>query len=83
VVWSGELLIALGWLCLVMSIGAVFLLLMLIRRGAAARVASLFYMVPPSTALIAFFLFDETLDPMALAGMAVAVFGVALINLKA
>ncbi len=83
VVWSGELLIALGWLTLVMSIGAVFLLLMLIRRGAAARVASLFYMVPPSTALIAFFLFDETLDPMALAGMAVAVFGVALINLKA
>jgi drug/metabolite transporter (DMT)-like permease len=56
---------------------------MLIRRGAASRVASLFYMVPPSTALIAYFLFGETLDPMALAGMAVAVFGVALINIRA
>ncbi len=83
VVWSADLLIALGWLTSVMSIGAVFLLLMLIRRGAASRVASLFYMVPPSTALIAYFLFGETLDPMALAGMAVAVFGVALINIRA
>ena len=80
--WSGELIFAMTWLCIVMSFGAISLLFMLIRRGEAARVASLFYMVPPSTAVIAFFLFGETLDGIALAGMALAVFGVALVNMK-
>lgn len=80
--WSGRFVFALAWLVLVMSVGAITLLYILIRRGAAARVASLFYMVPPSTALIAWFLFGETLDATALAGMALAVIGVALINLR-
>ncbi len=80
--WSGEFIFALGWMVLVMSLGAISLLFMLIRRGEATRVASLFYMVPPSTALLAWFLFDETLDATALGGMLVAVFGVALVNIK-
>ena len=82
VTWSGEFIFALAWLCIVMSFGAIGLLFILIRHGEAARVASLFYMVPPSTALIAFFLFDEKLDGMAMGGMALAVFGVALVNMK-
>jgi drug/metabolite transporter (DMT)-like permease len=82
VTWSGEFIFALAWLCIVMSFGAIGLLFILIRHGEAARVASLFYMVPPSTALIAFFLFDEMLDSMAMGGMALAVFGVALVNMK-
>jgi drug/metabolite transporter (DMT)-like permease len=82
IIWSGEFIFALAWLCIVMSFGAISLLFILIRRGEAAKVASLFYMVPPSTALIAFFMFDETLDGVALGGMAIAVFGVALVNLK-
>ena len=80
--WSGEFVFALAWLCIVMSFGAISLLFILIRHGEAARVASLFYMVPPSTALIAYFMFGETLDGMAFAGMALAVLGVALVNLK-
>jgi drug/metabolite transporter (DMT)-like permease len=82
IIWSGEFIFALAWLCIVMSFGAISLLFILIRHGEAARVASLFYMVPPSTALIAFFLFGETLDEMALGGMALAVIGVALVNMK-
>jgi len=62
----------------VLSIGAVTLLMVLIRLGEAARVASLFYLVPPVTALIAWALFDERLGPLALAGMGVAVTGVLL-----
>ncbi len=80
VIWSGEFIFAMFWLCIIMSLGAISLLFVLIRRGEAAPVASLFYMVPPSTALIAYFLFGETLDAVALGGMAVAVFGVALVN---
>ena len=80
--WTLEFGLVMVWMCLVMSLGAISLLFLLIRRGEAARVASLFYMVPPSTALIAFFLFDETLDAVALGGMAVAVVGVALVNVK-
>jgi len=68
-----------AWLVLVLSIGAISLLALLIRRGAATKVASLFYLVPPVTALLAFFLFKETLSPLALAGLLLAVVGVALV----
>jgi drug/metabolite transporter (DMT)-like permease len=80
VVWTGEFLFALLWLCLVLSVGATILLLWLIRRGAAARVASLFYLVPPVTAFMAFLLFGETLGLVALGGMVLTMAGVALVN---
>jgi drug/metabolite transporter (DMT)-like permease len=76
--WVPDFIFALGWLVLVLSLGAVSLLNMLIRRGTAVNLASLFYLVPPSTALIAWLLFDERLAGMALVGMALAVWGVYL-----
>ena len=79
VAWTAEFVFALAWLVIVLSVGAMTLLLVMIRRGQASRVASLFYLVPPVTALIAFFLFGETLGPTALAGMLLAVVGVALV----
>ncbi|OEJ68656.1 peptide ABC transporter ATP-binding protein [Magnetovibrio blakemorei] len=78
--WSGELIFALGWLVVVLSIGAISLLYILIRRGAASKVASLFYLTPAVTAVLAWILFDETLAPLAIAGMAVTVVGVALVT---
>jgi drug/metabolite transporter (DMT)-like permease len=78
--WAGEFVFALAWLILVLSVGATMLLLRLIRRGAAARVASLFYLVPPVTAFMAFLLFDERLGAFALLGMALAMAGTALVN---
>lgn len=80
--WTGRFVFALGWLCIVLSVGAISLLFILIRRGAAARVASLFYMVPPCTAVMAWALFGETLGALALAGMACAIVGVALVNAR-
>jgi drug/metabolite transporter (DMT)-like permease len=77
--WTGEFVLALAWLVLVLSIGAISLLTLLIRRGAATKVASLFYLVPPVTASIAFFLFGETLGPLARAGVVLAVVGVAVV----
>jgi drug/metabolite transporter (DMT)-like permease len=74
--WSGNFMFALGWLVLVLSLGAVSLLNMLIRSGSAVNVASLFYLTPPSTALIAWALFGETLTGLALVGMGLTVFGV-------
>jgi drug/metabolite transporter (DMT)-like permease len=76
--WTGEFVFALLWLVLVLSLGAVSLLYLLIRRGAAAPVASLFFLVPPCTALMAWPLFGETLGPVALIGMALTAAGVAL-----
>ena len=70
---------AIAWLVLVLSIGAISLLTLLIRRGAATKVASLFYLVPPFTAMIAYLMFDEHLSPIGIAGFAVAVIGVALV----
>jgi len=82
IVWSGEFLFALGWLCIVLSLGAITLLFILIKRGAASTVSSLFFLVPPCTALVAFFLFGETLSLLALVGMGVTMLGVALVNRK-
>jgi drug/metabolite transporter (DMT)-like permease len=76
--WVPDFIFALAWLVLVLSLGAISLLNMLIRRGTAVNLASLFYLVPPCTALIAWFLFDERLAGMALVGMALAVWGVYL-----
>jgi len=76
--WVPEFVFALSWLVLVLSVGAISLLNMLIRRGSAVNLASLFYLVPPCTALIAWLLFDEKLAGMALVGMALAVWGVYL-----
>lgn len=80
IVWSGELIFALTWLVLVLSIGAVGLMYWIIRRSAAASFASLFYLVPGVTALIAYFLFGEKLDLLSIAGMAIAAAGVFLVN---
>ena len=60
--WSGELIFAMAWLVLVLSIAAVGLMNWLIRRSAASGFASLFYLAPVVTALFAYILFDERLD---------------------
>lgn len=78
--WSGAFLLGLAWLVVVLSCGAVMLLYWLIRRGAAANVASLFFLVPPCAALIGWALFGERMGAAALAGMALAAVGVALVN---
>ena len=77
--WSGEFVFALGWLVLVLSLGAISLLNLLIRSGSAVNVASLFYLTPPTTALIAWLLFGEKLTLTAGLGMALAAGGVYLV----
>ena len=78
--WTGEFVLALGWLCVVLSIGAITLLFVMIRQGAAGKVASLFYLVPPVTALMAWPMFGETLGLIGILGMGVAAVGVAFVN---
>jgi drug/metabolite transporter (DMT)-like permease len=78
IAWTGSFLFALGWLTIVLSVGAITLLMALIRTGAAAKVASLFYLVPPTTAFIAFWVFDEPFTPVMLGGMILTAGGVAL-----
>ncbi|RWM10172.1 MAG: DMT family transporter [Mesorhizobium sp.] len=75
---NGELIFAMAWLVLVLSIGAIFLLMVMIRDGEMSKVASLFYLVPAVTAVIAWMLFDEQLNLLQIAGMAIATLGVAL-----
>jgi drug/metabolite transporter (DMT)-like permease len=83
ITWTAQFVFALGWLVLVLSIGAISLLNLLIHSGSAVNVASLFYLVPLSTALIAWFVFGETLPPVAIVGMALAVGGVYLVVKRA
>ncbi|MFT4171535.1 MAG: DMT family transporter [Rhodocyclaceae bacterium] len=76
VAWTGTFVFALGWLVLMLSVGAISLLNLLIRRGSAVTVTSLFYLTPAMTALLAWLLFHEHMQAWAIAGMALAVFGV-------
>lgn len=76
--WTSEFVFAIAWSVLVLSVGAISLLYRLLRQGEAAGVARLFYLVPPVTALMAWLAFDERLEAVAIAGLAVIVVAVAL-----
>jgi drug/metabolite transporter (DMT)-like permease len=80
--WNPQFVLAICWLALVLSIGAVSLLFVLIKHGEATRVSSLFYLTPLATAAMAWFAFEEQLSAMALAGMVIGVTGVALVLRK-
>jgi len=76
--WTHEFFFAIGWSVLVLSVGAISLLYWLLRHDAASSVARLFYLVPPVTAVMAWIIFGETLDAMAIAGMVLIAVAVAL-----
>src|ERR1700682_5116737 len=81
--WTGEFVLSLAWLAVVLSIGSIGLLYWLIRRSAATSVASLFYLVPAVTAIMAHVLFGERLDGVAIAGMVACAAAVFLVNRRA
>jgi drug/metabolite transporter (DMT)-like permease len=80
VYWNIHFVGALAWTVLVLSLGAIWLLYYLIARSAATRVTSLFYLVPPVTAIEAWIIFGEQLDKLSIAGMAACAAGVFLVN---
>lgn len=80
IVWNAPVIGALLWGILPTSIGAISLLFILIRKGAATKVTSLLYLTPPTTALMAWVLFDEPLTLMMLAGLMLTMTAVILVN---
>jgi drug/metabolite transporter (DMT)-like permease len=80
--WVLPFMLALGWSVIVLSVLTIALMYWLIRRIPASRVASLFYLVPAVTAVIAWLMFGETLNALAIAGMALCAGGVVLVNYK-
>ena len=82
IIWNIELILALLWLVFGLSVGAILLLNYLIRQNEAHKVSSLFYLVPPLTALEAYFLFNEKLGILNLTGMAIVVVAVFMVMHK-
>ena len=74
-----ELIGAIAWSVLVLTLGGSSLLYLLIQRGAATRVTSLLYLVPPCTAVLAWLLFGEALSALVVAGLALTALGVGLV----
>jgi drug/metabolite transporter (DMT)-like permease len=79
VVWDIKFIGALLWMIIIVSLGAHTLLLFMLRQNQVATVTSLLYLTPPTAAIMAFFAFDEFLSILAIAGIAVTLFGVSLI----
>jgi drug/metabolite transporter (DMT)-like permease len=80
--WTPRFIGALLWAVLALSIGAIFLLFALIRKSAATQVTSLLYLTPPTTAVMAWIMFGEAFSIVGMAGMVLAVIGVALVVRK-
>lgn len=78
--WTTEFILAVSWLAVVLSIGSIGLLYWLIRHQAATSVASLFYLVPAVTSVMAYVLFNERLDTVAIVGMIACAGAVLLVN---
>ena len=78
--WTPTFAIALSWQVIGLSIGAVVLLMSIIKLGEAGRISSMFYLVPPLVVIEAHFLFGETLGMISILGMILSVFGVYLVN---
>lgn len=78
--WGPELNVAMAWSVLGLTLGGSSLLYLLIQRGAATQVTSLLYLVPPCTALLAWWMFDEVLTGSMLAGMAMCALGVYMVR---
>lgn len=80
--WTTHFFVALLWSILAMSIGAIFLLFALIRNTAATSVTSLLYLTPPTTTVMAWLMFGEAFSLIGIAGMVIAVIGVAFVVRK-
>jgi drug/metabolite transporter (DMT)-like permease len=78
--WNLQSSLAMAWAVIVTSIVAILLLLWMLTKGSAARVSSLLYLVPPMTAIQAFILFGEKLNPQAIIGIAMTALGVAMVQ---
>lgn len=81
--WTVKFSLALGWLIFAVSLGAVSILMVLIKRDSAAATTSLFFLVPPASAIMAWVVFGEALGPMGIAGLGVTTAGVWLVNRRA
>ncbi len=81
-VWNASVIGALLWAIFPLSIGSISLLFMMIRKGAATKVTSLLYLTPPTTALMAWLLFDEPFNLVMAAGLALTMTGVVLVNAR-
>ena len=77
--WTPAFVASLAYVAVFLSLISMMLLTLMIRRGEASRVTSLFFLVPPGAALLGYLVLDEPVGPVALAGMAVAAIGVALV----
>ncbi len=81
-VWNAPVIGALLWAIFPLSIGSISLLFMMIRKGAATKVTSLLYLTPPTTAAMAWLLFDEPFTLMMVGGLVLTMTGVLLVNAR-
>lgn len=82
VAWNNEFYIALFYMAIAVSIGALSLLYIMIKNGEVSKVSSIFYLVPVSAALVSYLLLDEKMDWSVFIGIVTVFIAIGLINKK-
>ena len=82
IVWNSDFIIALLYMSVGVSIGALSLLYIMIKNADVSKVSSIFYLVPLSAVFISYLLFDAQIDLVTILGIIIVLFAIVLINKK-
>jgi drug/metabolite transporter (DMT)-like permease len=74
--FNSTFLIAMSHQIILVSFGAFTILMFLIKNNSASKTVSIFFLIPPTTATIAWLFLDEILNKVDLAGFLIATLGV-------
>ncbi len=80
--WNVEFSIALFYMAICVSIGALSLLYIMIKNGEVSKVSSIFYLVPVSATIVSCLFFDDKIEANVIIGILAVIFGIGLINKK-
>lgn len=80
ITWNGEFIIALFYMAVGVSIGALSLLYIMIKKGEVSKVSSIFYLVPVSAAIVSYFLLGDKIEFSEIIGIITIIIGIILIN---
>ena len=80
--FDNRFILSMGWQIIMVSFGAYAILMYLLKTGTASKTSNLFFLVPPTTAIMAYFVLGEKLYTIDILGLLICTFGVYIATRK-